>query len=334
MKKNKSILITGGTGSLGKKVVSLLLKANNNQKIIIYSRDEQKQFQLQNFYKGNKKLRFFIGDVRDKQRLSFAFENVDHIIHAAAMKHVPIAEYNPFECIKTNIIGAQNIIDCAISNNVEKVIALSTDKASSPLNLYGATKLASDKLFIAANNYTGKKSKKFSVVRYGNVFGSKGSIVPQLLKNKFSVFPLTDRNMTRFNITLKQSANLVLECLKKMHGGEIFIPKISSYKILDLLKALNPKIKIKNVGPRPGEKLNEEMISVNDAKNTIETKNYYIICPKSDYFNKDKNYFLKIYKNSKSCKSNFCYTSDKNKFLTINEIKKILRNNYSDIIFS
>ena len=333
MKKNKSILITGGTGSLGKKVVSLLLHTDNYKKIIIYSRDEQKQFQLQNFYKGNKKLRFFIGDVRDKKRLSFAMKEVDHIIHTAAMKHVHIAEYNPFECVKTNIIGAQNIIDCAMDNHVGKVIALSTDKASSPLNLYGATKLASDKLFVAANNYVGKKNKKFSVLRYGNVFGSRGSIIPQLLKNKSGVFPLTDRNMTRFNITLKQSADLVIECLKKMHGGEIFVPKIPSYRILDLLKALSPKIKIKNVGLRPGEKLNEEMISANDAKNTIETKNYYIICPNSDYFKKSKNYFLKIYKNSKSCKNNFCYTSDKNKFLSVNEIKKILQSNHNDIQF-
>ena len=287
--KNKTILITGGTGSLGKKLISIFLKKYNLNKLIIFSRDEQKQDKIKKKF-NNKKLRFFIGDIRDNERLNFAFKKVDFIIHTAALKHVPIAEYNPFEAVKTNILGSQNVINASIQNNVKLVIALSTDKASSPVNLYGATKLASDKLFVAANNYSANLSK-FSVVRYGNVFGSRGSVVPHLMSLKSSTFKLTSEKMTRFNITLNEGAQFVIECLKRMQGGEIFIPKLPSYKILDLIKAVRPSVKIKKTGIRPGEKINEEMISSNDSFNTIELKNSYIICPNSEFNNKNKNFF-------------------------------------------
>ena len=327
--KNKTILITGGTGSLGKKLTSIFLQKYNIKKLIIFSRDEQKQdIVKKNFI--NKKLRFFIGDIRDNERLNFAFKKVDIIIHAAALKHVPVVEYNPFEAVKTNILGSQNVINAAIQNNVKLVIALSTDKASSPVNLYGATKLASDKLFVAANNYAVNLTK-FSVIRYGNVFGSRGSIVPHLINLKNNTFNLTSEKMTRFNITLNESALFVIECLKKMQGGEIFIPKIPSYRILDLIKAVRPSVKIKKVGIRPGEKINEEMISCNEAINTIELKKSYIICPNSEFNKKNKDFFLRLYKNSKICKNNFTYVSEKNFFLSVNQLKKILSLNISDV---
>jgi len=328
--KNKTILITGGTGSLGKKIISILLKKYNLKKIIIFSRDEQKQFSMQQKFNDNR-LRFFIGDIRDKDRLFSALNGVDYVIHAAALKHVEVGEYNPFETIKTNIIGAQNIIEVSILRKVKKIIALSTDKASSPSNLYGATKLVSDKLFSAANNYAGSNDIKFSSVRYGNVFGSRGSIVPLLLSPKLTTLNLTDERMTRFNITLNESALFVLSCLKDMLGGEIFIPKISSYKILDLIKAVNPKVKIKITGLRSGEKLNEEMISQNDAINTIELKDRFIICPSSNFNYRNKQYFLKTFKKSKSCAGNFSYTSEKNIFLTHKKISRVLRDNLEDI---
>ena len=327
---NKTILITGGTGSLGKKIISILLKKYNFKKIIIFSRDEQKQFEMKKKF-NHKNLRFFIGDVRDKNRLFFALDKVDCVIHTAALKHVDVGEYNPFETTKTNIIGAQNIIEVAASRNVKKVIALSTDKASSPSNLYGATKLVSDKLFVAANNYVANKDIKFSVVRYGNVFGSRGSIVPLLLSPKLSELNLTDEEMTRFTITLTESALFVISCLKDMEGGEIFIPKIASYKILDLINGINPKIKLKKTGLRSGEKLNEEMISNNDAINTIELPDRFIICPVSEFNFRNKKYFLKKYKKSKICSKNFSYSSGKNIFLTPQQISKILRDNFSDI---
>ena len=327
--KNKTILITGGTGSLGKKLTSIFLQKYNIKKLIIFSRDEQKQdIVKKNFI--NKKLRFFIGDIRDNERLNFAFKKVDIIIHAAALKHVPVVEYNPFEAVKTNILGSQNVINAAIQNNVKLVIALSTDKASSPVNLYGATKLASDKLFVAANNYAVNLTK-FSVIRYGNVFGSRGSIVPHLINLKNNTLNLTSEKMTRFNITLNESALFVIESLKKMQGGEIFIPKIPSYRILDLIKAVRPSVKIKKVGIRPGEKINEEMISCNEAINTIELKKSYIICPNSEFNKKNKDFFLRLYKNSKICKNNFTYVSEKNFFLSVNQLKKILSLNISDV---
>ena len=330
---NKSILITGGTGSFGKKFISMVLKKYKPKKLIIYSRDEQKQFNLQKKYpeSSSSPIRYFLGDVRDNERLNYAFKDVDIVIHAAALKHVPIAEYNPFEVIKTNIIGAQNIIQGCLNNNVKKVIALSTDKASSPINLYGATKLASDKLFVAANNYKGKLSTIFSVVRYGNVMGSRGSVIPYFLKNKNSKFiNITDLNMTRFNITLDEGVKFVLNCLNTMWGGEIFIPKIPSYKIDDLAKAICPKSKINIIGIRPGEKINEEMVSEHDALNTIENKDNYIIAPNLKFRNFKKEY-LKKFKSAKCCKKNFSYNSKENKkFLTVAEIKKLISQNQSD----
>ena len=244
--KNKNILITGATGSFGKKFIDTIINISRIKKIIVYSRDEQKQFQMQQKYK-NSNIRFFIGDIRDKSRLEFATREVNIIIHAAALKHVEISEYNPFEFVKTNIIGSQNIIECAIQNNVQHVLALSSDKASSPLNLYGATKLTADKLFVSANNFKGSKDIKFSVVRYGNVLGSRGSVVPLLLKQKNSneKFTITDKEMTRFNITLDEAVKYVLKCLNRMVGGEIFIPKLKSYKILDIAKAISTNTKIK-----------------------------------------------------------------------------------------
>ena len=270
--KNKNIFISGGTGSFGKKFVNYLLKNSNPNKIIIYSRDEQKQYQLKKIFK-SKALRFFIGDVRDYNRLNFAMQDADIVVHAAALKHIDIAEYNPFEYIKTNIIGAQNIIEASLNNKVKKVIALSTDKASSPINLYGATKLISDKLFIAANNYKGFKDIKFSVVRYGNVMGSRGSVLPLFLEQKNNkIITITDPNMTRFNITLSEGVDFVLFCLSKMMGGEIFVPKLKSYRLIDLAKAVSADAKIKIIGIRPGEKIHEEMISVNDAQKVLNFK--------------------------------------------------------------
>ena len=331
MLNNKTILITGGTGSFGKKFVKNLLSNYNPKKVIIYSRDELKQYNLQkDLIKYKKKLRFFIGDVRDFERLKKAFDQVNFVVHTAALKHVPVAEYNPFETVKTNIIGTQNVVDAALDRGVEKLIALSTDKASSPANLYGATKLTADKIVIAGNYHKGSAITKFSVVRYGNVFGSRGSVVPHLLNLKpNSIFTITDKNMTRFTITLNEGVNFVLKCLKDMWGGEIFIPKICSYKLTDLVKALSKNYKIKFIGIRPGEKIHEEMISVSEAYNSLEYKDGYIICPNSEFMNWDiKKYKKKI--NGKSCEKNFSYSSDKNKFLTIDELKKITQENYND----
>lgn len=328
--KNKTILITGGTGSFGKKFIEKVLNKSKARKIIIYSRDEQKQFQIQKLYRDSN-LRFFIGDIRDKSRLEFATREVDYIIHAAALKHVEISEYNPFEFVKTNIIGSQNVIDCAIKNDVKKILALSTDKASSPLNLYGSTKLTADKLFVSANNFKGLKNIKFSVVRYGNVMGSRGSVIPLFLKqqNK-NLFTITDKNMTRFNITLNQSVDFVVDSMTRMIGGEIFVPKIKSYRINDLVKAISPKPKIKIIGKRSGEKIHEEMISEYESLNSIENKDYFIILPNSKYNKLNKKYYLKKFKKSKALKNNFSYNSLNNKFLTVKELKKIINLNLKD----
>ncbi|MDP3900353.1 MAG: UDP-N-acetylglucosamine 4,6-dehydratase (inverting) [bacterium] len=286
MLKNKSILITGGTGSLGKMLVKVLHdKHMEVKRIVVYSRDELKQSEMAKQwpageYGHDTKMRYFIGDVRDHHRLVHALEGIDIVIHAAALKQVPTAEYNPFECIKTNIMGAQNVIDACLETGVKQVVALSTDKAAAPINLYGASKLCSDKLFVAANNLRGGKDIRFSVVRYGNVMGSRGSVIPYFLeKRKTGVLPITDPAMTRFNITLEQGVSLILFALKNMWGGEIFVPKIPSYRITDLAMAIGPECRQEIVGIRPGEKLHEEMITETDSYSTVEFKNYFVILP-------------------------------------------------------
>lgn len=293
MLDDNTILITGGTGSFGKKFVEIVLQRYNPKKVIIYSRDEFKQDLIKKMFinkLGNKidKLRFFIGDVRDKDRLYRAFQGVDYVIHAAAMKQVPSCEYNPFEAVKTNIHGAQNVIDAAIDRGVKKVIALSTDKAVNPINLYGGTKLVSDKLFISANAYTGGRGTTFSVVRYGNVAGSRGSVIPffkEVLDRGDTVLPITDIRMTRFWITLEEGVDLVIKALGESKGGETYISKIPSFKIIDLVMAMNPKGTFKEMGIREGEKLHEVMITKDDSRSTYEYKNHYIIYPNFDWWN-------------------------------------------------
>lgn len=281
MLNNKSILITGGTGSFGKKITETLVENYSPNKIIIFSRDELKQFEMQQRF-NQECMRYFIGDVRDKDRLTMAMEGIDYVIHAAALKQVPAAEYNPTECIKTNITGAENVIYAALASNVEKVIALSTDKAANPINLYGATKLCSDKLFVAANNFAGKKRTVFSVVRYGNVVGSRGSVVPffeKLIGDGEKNLPVTDEKMTRFWITLQEGVNFVIKNFLRMSGGEIFVPKIPSVKIIDLAKAMAPDLKQKIIGIRPGEKLHEIMCPADDSHLTVEFEDHYVIMP-------------------------------------------------------
>ena len=331
--KNKVFFITGGTGSFGKAFTKFLLERTQAKKIIIYSRDEQKQFNLQNskeYIKHQNRLRFFIGDIREYSRLKIAMDNqVDYVIHAAALKHVSLSEYNPFETIKTNIIGSQNLIKCCLELKIPNVIALSTDKASSPINLYGASKLAADKLFVAANAYSKKNSTKFSVVRYGNVMASRGSIIPYLISNyKNKYINVTDKRMTRFNITLGQSIKFVSDCFKRMIGGEIFVPKLSSYRVTELVRAICPNSKIKIIGIRPGEKLHEQMISTSDSLNTIEFKDYYIILPNTGTNQKCNALYNKKIKKKvcKKVKFGFAYESDKNDhFLSIQEIKKLVK---------
>lgn len=291
MFNNKNILITGGTGSFGKKYTKILLENYTPNKIIIYSRDELKQYEMAQEYKDSC-MRYFIGDVRDAARLKKAMKDVDYVIHAAALKHVPIAEYNPMECIKTNINGAQNVIDAAIENNVEKVIALSTDKAANPVNLYGATKLASDKLFVAANNLVGTQNIQFSVVRYGNVVCSRGSVIPffqKLILEGEKELPITDEKMTRFMITLEDGVKFVLKNFERMQGGEIFVPKIPSMKMVDLAKALAPDLEHKIVGIRPGEKLHEIMCPADDSHLTYEFDDHFVITP-TIQFSQKRNY--------------------------------------------
>ena len=288
MKLYNSILITGGTGSFGQEFVRTIIKQNKNLKrLVIYSRDELKQYEMSRIFseKKYKFIRYFIGDVRDLSRLKLAMQGIDCVIHAAALKQVPAAEYNPIEFVKTNVIGAQNIIESSLQSKVRSVIALSTDKACAPINLYGATKLCSDKLFIAANNLSGKSKIKFSVVRYGNVFGSRGSVVPLFLKQKSEKhFTITNKDMTRFNISIQEGVNTVIWGMKNFFGGEILIPKIPSFRILDLTKAIQASKKIKVVGIRKGEKLHEEMITISDSLNTIETKKNYFIINENPYF--------------------------------------------------
>ena len=327
MFNNKTILITGGTGSFGKKFTEILLKRYKVKKVIIYSRDEFKQFNLKNlelYKKYSKNIRFFVGDVRDKERLVTVTKNVDYIVHAAALKQVETSEYNPEEFIKTNIIGAMNIAQASIENKVKKVIALSTDKAVSPVNLYGATKLCSDKLFVASNDYYGGEKTQFSVVRYGNVLASRGSVVPFFKSiNKNKEFPITDRKMTRFNIILDDAAQFVFNCFKVMQGREIFVPKIKSYRILDVLNAIVNRPKIKEIGIRSGEKISEEMISSSDSVCTSEFKDSYIIFPLNYLKSNVCKKFINKY-NGKNVKPGFSYNSSNNKFLTIKEIKELI----------
>ncbi|MFJ7921350.1 UDP-N-acetylglucosamine 4,6-dehydratase (inverting) [Lysinibacillus fusiformis] len=316
--KNKTVLVTGGTGSFGRKFIRKILNLGV-KKVIVFSRDELKQYEMKQEFTDSR-LRFFIGDVRDKERLHRAFDGVDIVIHAAAMKHVDACEYNPFEAVKTNINGAQNIIEAAIDCGVEKVIALSTDKACSPVNLYGATKLASDKLFVAANAYVGEKKTSFSVVRYGNVVGSRGSVVPffKNIKEK-GTLPVTDERMTRFWITLEQGVQFVLDNLERMHGGEIFVPKIPSMKVMDLAKAIAPECEIEIVGIRPGEKLHEAMIMEDDARHTVEFDDYYIIQPEFPWWSK------KYAKGGGILPDGFAYTSDNNvEWLTIDQLLNLV----------
>lgn len=315
---NKTVLVTGGTGSFGKKFIKKALE-ENVKKVIVFSRDELKQYEMKQEFK-DERIRFFIGDVRDKDRLNRAFDEVDIVIHAAAMKHVDACEYNPFEAIKTNIHGAQNIIEAAIDRGVEKVIALSTDKACSPVNLYGATKLASDKLFVAANSYVGDKKTRFAVVRYGNVVGSRGSVVPFFKKIRHTgVIPITDERMTRFWITLDQGVQFVLDNLERMQGGEIFIPKIPSMKVTDLAKAIAPECEIEIIGIRPGEKLHEAMIMEDDARHTVEFDDYYVIQPEFTWWKKEKHL------EGKKLSDGFAYTSDSNTdWLTIEQLKELV----------
>ena len=330
MFNNKIIMITGGTGSFGNKFVEIFSKKYKPKKIIIYSRDEYKQYLMQKKYDSKKYpfLRFLIGDVRDYERLKIAMRNVDFVVHAAALKQVPAAEYNPMEFIKTNIHGAENIINAALATDVKKVIALSTDKAANPINLYGATKLASDKIFIAANNITGTKNNIFSVVRYGNVIGSRGSVVPlfkELIEKKSEYLPITDTRMTRFWFSLDDSVNFVISCFKKMIGKEIFVPKIPSIRITDLAKAMNPKAKLKIIGIRPGEKIHEQMCPKESSGHTLEFNKYFIIFPSDENLNEKIKVISKKNKElGKKVKETFEYSSGSNKyFLNINTIKKL-----------
>ncbi|HEA6929509.1 UDP-N-acetylglucosamine 4,6-dehydratase (inverting) [Campylobacter lari] len=315
MFNGKSILITGGTGSFGKTYTKTLLQKYQPKKIIIYSRDELKQFEMAREFNDNC-MRYFIGDVRDKERLNIAMKDVDFVIHAAAMKHVPIAEYNPMECIKTNIHGAQNVIDACLENNVEKCIALSTDKACNPINLYGATKLASDKLFVAANNIAGSSHTKFSVTRYGNVVGSRGSVIPffkKLINEGAKELPITDERMTRFWISLEDGVNFVLNNFACMHGGEIFVPKIPSMKIVDLAKTMAPNLAHKIIGIRAGEKLHEIMISSDDSHLTYEFKDYYAISPSIQFNNINIDFSINAKgQKGKKVSNGFSYSSDNN----------------------
>ena len=324
MLNNKTILITGGTGSFGKKCTDIILNEHKPEKLIIFSRDELKQFEMSMIYSKEKYLciRYFIGDVRDKERLYRAFQGVDFVIHAAALKQVPTAEYNPFEAVKTNIIGAQNVINVAIDQGVKRVIALSTDKAANPINLYGATKLCSDKLFIAGNCYVGRNHTRFSVVRYGNVVGSRGSVIPFFLKKKEDgALPITDPRMTRFWITLDQGVKFVLKCLEIMVGGELFVPKIPSMNMMDLAKAICSECKTEIIGIRPGEKLHEVMVPKDDARRTLEYEDYYLIQPDFNFWGRRFNG-----ENGKPVSNDFEYSSDTNPWkLSIEEAREMIK---------
>jgi len=324
---NKSILITGGTGSFGKAFVKTLLKKYPSiRRLVIFSRDELKQYEMQQSFSGSKHecLRYFIGDVRDKSRLYRALEDIDIVIHAAALKQVPAAEYNPFECIKTNILGAQNLIEACLDTKVQCVVALSTDKAAAPINLYGATKLCSDKLFVAANNIKGKRDIRFSVVRYGNVMGSRGSVIPFFLDKRASgKLPITDPAMTRFNISLADGVNMVLWAIENAWGGEVLVPKIPSYRITDLAEAIGPDCEHPIIGVRPGEKIHEEMITSSDSFNTVDLGKYYAILPQgASYSIEDYCERMK----AKLVQQGFAYNSGTNTdFLTVDQLKNLIK---------
>jgi UDP-N-acetylglucosamine 4,6-dehydratase/5-epimerase len=327
MKKLKRVLVTGGTGSFGKKFVEMLyLRVPDIERVVIFSRDELKQFEMAQHYPAEKypSIRFFIGDVRDGPRLRRAMENIDVVVHAAALKQVPTAEYNPFEAIKTNVLGAENVIEAALESGVERIVALSTDKAAAPINLYGATKLCSDKLFAAANNFKGNRNIRFSVVRYGNVIGSRGSVIPFFLeKRKNGVLPITDERMTRFNISLEEGVDLVFYALEHMWGGELFVPKIPSYRITDVAEAIAPKCKHVTVGIRPGEKLHEEMITETDGLNTIEFDRHFIILPSARLWDAEE--YRKAF-NGRRCDYGFKYSSGTNtEWLSVEQLRDLIR---------
>lgn len=332
MLNNSVILITGGTGSFGAKFTQMTLEKFNPKKIIIYSRDEMKQWKMKDsFKKYEKKIRYFIGDIRDEKRLKLALKNVDYVVHAAALKIVPVAEYDPIESVNTNISGSINVINACLESKVKKVVSLSTDKASDPINLYGATKLVSDRLFTAANTYSGEKNPIFSIVRYGNVMGSRGSIIPFFLEqNRMKKnLTITHKDMTRFMIPLEEAVNLVWTAFTKMIGGEIFVKKIPSMKVLDIAKAINPNLKIKYIGIRPGEKIHEQMIATSDTEFTYEFKDYYIIIPSIYEAKKYKKVTIK----SKKVKSNFSYTSDNNQeWMSSEELKHWIIKNQKKLI--
>tara|TARA_B110000459_G_C16619143_1_gene500618 strand:+ start:1919 stop:2932 length:1014 start_codon:yes stop_codon:yes gene_type:complete len=327
MFNDKSILITGGTGSFGKQYSRTILKNYNPKRIIIFSRDELKQYEMAKEFTSSK-MRFFIGDVRDESRLKNAMHDVDYVIHAAALKHVPAAEYNPIECVKTNIHGAENIIQAAIECGVSKVMALSTDKAANPVNLYGATKLASDKLFVAANNMSGSRKTRFAVTRYGNVAGSRGSVVPlfkKMVAEGATEIPITHKSMTRFWITLPQGVDFVLKNFARMHGGEIFVPKIPSIRINDLATAYAPNAKIKIIGIRPGEKIHEIMCPADDAHLTLQFNDHFVICPSITFFDHNKDYSKNnLGEIGLKVPAGFEYNSGNNdNFLTVPQISNI-----------
>ena len=332
MLDNKTILVTGGTGSFGRQFIGTVLHRFSPRRLVVFSRDELKQFEMQNvepFSSHRTIMRYFIGDVRDKARLERAMEDVDIVIHSAALKQIPAAEYNPFEAVLTNVVGAQNVIDAAILTGVKRVVALSTDKAAAPINLYGATKLTSDKLFVAANNYRGTHDIKFSVVRYGNVMGSRGSVIPFFQSRKQTgTLPITDERMTRFNITLQQGVDFVLQSLERMWGGELFVPRIPSYRILDLAKAIAPEASIEIVGMRPGEKLHEEMITQSDALSTIEYEDYFVVLPSMELWDREQ---FRLTSNGKAgtfCEFGFRYDSGTNShFLSVDDLRELIAKN-------
>lgn len=318
-----SVLITGGTGSFGKRLVDTVLKRYKPKRLIIFSRDEMKQYEMAQVFSDREYpcLRYFLGDVRDRERLERALHGVDVVVHAAALKQVPAAEYNPFEFVSTNVIGAQNVINAAVDQRVKKVIALSTDKAANPINLYGATKLCSDKLFVAGNSYSGEVATRFSVVRYGNVFGSRGSVVPFFkdLAEKGETIPITDERMTRFWITLQQGVDFVLKCLDTMVGGEIFVPKIPSMKVMDLAKAIAPNCELKFTGIRPGEKLHEVMVPKDDARRTVEFEDFYIIQPQFVWWSRES------YVGGTPVPEGFKYSSDSNsRWLSVDDLRAMV----------